>query len=392
MRPKSQFKRVFFIGAGFSAGMHYPVGSELMQRLIGYLNGEPEAEALQLGGFTNSVRNAGEDCRTRASKIVAVIERVLRRYLGVKLQAIDQVAVAEFFTMAHTLSDSPWLLARGHGMTSRSIVNSDETSELTLFRDLAAVTRSYFQDISEVFRPPNDIQSVLSLIRLRPEDNAVINFNWDEEVELALSSGDGDVAYTLGSWHEQRTHTLVLKPHGSIGWYDLQQGIANTGAYLIIADHDVPRYERRIVSYSQNELPMDLDGETPHSPLSCPPVITAPTFAKRFEYVEQHRIWQDVIDVCSAATEFVFLGYSLPRDDFLTRAAIRSSIGSQRRAQSIKCLVLDRGFDDAKLLNFLSVFSGFSLDHNHLKWNFGANSPGLDKSIRSRLRAATLPR
>src|SRR5439155_22066705 len=115
---------------------------------------------------------------------------------------------------------------------------------------------------------------------------------------------------------------LILRPHGSIGWYDLNQGLANHQSYLIAQeDSSIQRFEKRIVAYPQIELPKDILNRRKPFILDCPPIITPPTFAKRFQYAEQLRIWQDVLEVCSNAKTFIFLGYSLPQDDYLTRAA-----------------------------------------------------------------------
>ena len=102
------------------------------------------------------------------------------------------------------------------------------------------------------------------------------------------------MSYTLGSWYKSN-EVLVFKPHGSIGWYDVKQGIGNKDAYFIAGnDKRIARFNKRILAFFENELPKDIDGKTEHSPMTCPPVITAPSFSKRFEYAEQHLIWQDV--------------------------------------------------------------------------------------------------
>ena len=367
-RERARFERVYFIGAGFSAGMRYPVGNTLMPRLIDYLRGGPKSSDHE-ESFGNSIYES-ESGPEYATKILRVIERVLKTYFATKLSGIDRVDVAEFFTLAQTLSERSWLTEHVASSGRRGRAPAGEPSESTLFTDLAAVTRSFFMDLS-LPEYPHDIDAVLRLVR--PGRDAVINFNWDEEVDIFFSSDeDDDVSYTLGAWRNEH-ETLVLKPHGSVGWYDLQRGIGNPDAYLIaMADDRIARYDKRIVAYMDHDLPREIDGESYHPPHACPPVITSPTFAKRFDYVEQHRIWQDVLEVCGNATDFVFLGYSLPKDDFLTRAAIRAALLRKRRRERIRCLIVDRSLEDIKLLNFLTVFGGLSADRNYLQWSFGS--------------------
>src|SRR5262249_37425910 len=162
-------------------------------------------------------------------------------------------------------SESPWLL---EGMAAdrppESRLDGEAPSELTLFSDLAAVTRSYFNDISIMLPPPDDIASVLGAMRTTRD--TVINFNWDEEVDLELTQeGEGPgVTYTYGAWLKAGPKDggiLNLKPHGSVGWYDIRHGIGNANAYFIAENDDqrVPRYQRRILAYDENEQPLDID-------------------------------------------------------------------------------------------------------------------------------------
>jgi hypothetical protein len=389
-KDRSGISRVYFIGAGLSAGLHYPVGRDLMKRLVGYLRGDRQSEELEEYEFTNSLLSNSSH-RKRAFEILKVIRRVLETYFALSLDTIDQVDIAEFFTMAYTLSESPWLIQEisdGNIPALHATALTENPSESSLFADLSAVTRSYFNDIGVMLPLSGDIEGILGYVR--PKKDAIINFNWDEEVDLALSATPRDVAYSVGAWQKEGGY-LNLKPHGSIGWYDVKQGIGNSDAYFIAgADKRISRANQRILSYVENELPVDIDGETPHSPLACPPVITSPTFAKRFEYAEQHIIWQDVLKVCREAGEFIFLGYSLPKDDFLTRAAIRSAIRSKKEKNGIKCLVVDNSFDEVKLLNFQSVFEGFTRKNNYHNWTFGCGKTSLVDEVKEKLREAIL--
>ncbi len=388
------FERVYFIGAGFSAGLHYPVGSMLMPDLVKYLKNKLKFRNTK-HKFINSL-HLTEDGKIHAEKIHRIIEQVLQTYFAMNLSAIERVDVAEFFTLAQTLSERTWLADSDTIGKDPRRTPAGEPSQATLFADLAAITRSYFIDLSWAYEYPKDIDSVLRLVRR--EHDAVVNFNWDEDVETWFSTGrDEDVSYTFGAWQSEcrtagkseEAPMLVLKPHGSVGWYDLQRGIGNEHAYLIAgADKRIDRYEKRLVSYWENELPLDIGGETPHKPYACPPVITAPTFGKKFDYVEQQRIWRDVLEVCRNAREFVFLGYSLPKDDFLTRAAIRAAMSQNQSTRRIRCLVVDRSFEDSKYLNFLSVFEGLSRDRNYLRWEFGSNNSRLAAMVKAHLERA----
>lgn len=381
-RPQPRPSRVYFIGAGLSASNGYPVGSQLLPRLIGYLSADARAAALP-NRYNSILRLHAE---ASAGVVRQVIERVLRRYLALPLSRAGEVSVAEFYSLAHTLSQAPWFWgSRGPGGRIPRLPTGH--SELTLFDDLAAATRSYFRDLFFRRLLPADVDALLG--SLRPDADAVVNFNWDEEVDYKLSTGQHDVSYTLDSWRRERAENpkelkhLLLKPHGSVGWYDIGRGIGNELQHLI-ADRDerLPRVSKRLLAYLEIELPLDMATEDYYGPFECPPVITAPTFLKQFQYVEQQRIWQDVLEVCTHADEFVFLGYALPPDDFLTRAALRSALDRNRKR--VRCLVVDAKPPTA---TFQSVFTGFSAA-NEMEWRFGAMDTSLPKRIAAQLRHA----
>ena len=155
--------------------------------------------------------------------------------------------MAEFFSVAQALAEQPGLLA--HATPAESFA--------TLYYDLASVTRTFFVDLCDTAETwPDDFQSILRGVR--PDEDAIVNFNWDEEVDFFLSTQrdddgkggkDFNVVYTRNSW--QQDHFLILKPHGSIGWYDVAQGIANPDTYFIAEDRDdrIPRFQKRLIAY-----------------------------------------------------------------------------------------------------------------------------------------------
>src|SRR5258706_15301350 len=100
---RSPFTRVYFIGAGLSVGMGYPVGSKLMSKLVFYLEGKLRDDVYRDYVWKEV------DGPERAEKIKGVIERVLRRYFATSLSDIERVDVAEFFTVAQALSERSWL-------------------------------------------------------------------------------------------------------------------------------------------------------------------------------------------------------------------------------------------------------------------------------------------
>ena len=360
---------MFFVGAGFSVPLGYPSGGLLTKRLIEYLGGQAGPS------IKNSLASYAPE--EKRSELLRTIQSFLRYFFNTTLEGVSTVDVGEFYTLAHSLADMPTLFP---------FPPKERTAISTLFQDLAIVTRTYFYDIFKAFTMPPDSARLLE--SLDPNADAIVSLNWDEELDIFLCDQDfldREVAYTLRSWsnatHREPTY-LLLKPHGSVGWYTNTQNLGNKNLYLV-AERDDRIPNRSLVAYEHPELPRDLANRRRWTGLEYPPVITAPTFAKRFQYPEQLQIWRDVLEICAGAREFVFLGYSLPPDDYLTRAAV---ISAQRRSHGVKCVVVTQGVGDSLLRSLRSAF-GAELDgRNFLGWSFGSGDESLPDALDDQLR------
>jgi hypothetical protein len=387
-------RRVYFVGAGFSAGMCYPVGNSLTSRLVEYLQGKHQLQGLPGSEFINSLGSRG--LRRRAEEIGNLIVDFLNKYFRISLDNLHKVGVAEFFTMASSLAETPSLFGlEDDEFELGEMPDAGPLQARHLFSALACLTRTYFIDICRSQDYPKDIRDLLD--HVDPRTSAIINFNWDEEVDIYLTSSNyrnGELAYSRAAWRPSRKLEdlfLLLRPHGSIGWYDITQGIGNRYTYLIAEkDSRIRRSQKRIVAFSEVGWPKDLANGKFFPKLTCPPLITPPTFAKRFQYKEQHQIWRDVLEVCAQAREFIFLGYSLPPDDYLTRAAICSSL-TDNGADPAKCLIV--GLDPGVLDNFTGIFGeALSIESHFLQWRFGCNKKGLARKIEENLRDVSVRR
>ena len=413
-----KFKRVWFVGAGFSSAVGYPLGNALVSELIAYLEGDQHgvlrtAPPKIKSAFSNELVKLCNKAKRDA--LLKRIDAFARKYVGRKRSSLQGVNVAEFFSIAQALAEA-------HGPfgidgppvreADRSLPTGDDPADFrTLFYDLAAITRSYFVDICTAADDawPGDFSSVMR--GLAPDTDALVNFNWDEEIDCYLYSRrdpenpkvEYDVAYTLAS--REKDNFLMLKPHGSIGWYDASQCIGNEDLYFVADQYDdrIARFDKRLIYFAEVDRPQDLEDQELEYAMECPPVITPPTFGKRFPYAEQHVIWNDVLEVCRSADEFVFLGYSVPPDDFLTRAAIRFALDERERRRPtngrdpIRCLVVTK-FDDSDfnamstiVKNFWDVFgTGFG-QRNLLSWTFGEPAPTANRAPPAKAAAKRKP-
>lgn len=396
-KSKPSFERIFFLGAGFSAGAHYPVGGKLTSELVQYLQGKPLRIKKELPEFANSARATAAG-RSFCERTLRGISTVLQDYFLSTLDNTSDVDVTEFFSISHALAKNLFLYGSRYSSTHRTKLTTlpkyhDSVLMSELYDLLAAAVFNYFLDISScISRLPGDIAAILG--KVSRERDAIVSFNWDEEVDYYFTQEKNwNVAYTLGSW-QARKGILILKPHGSIGWYDVIRGIGNQDTFFIAeGDERLSQHGRRILSFWTIERPMTIESDENRQEVMyfCPPVITPPTFAKSFEYPEQNWIWQDILEVCSNAKQFVFLGYSLPQDDYLTRAAIRNALQNNPRSK-LCCLIVNSDPTNPKLhSNYESVFRG-ELDPqmNYLDWSFGSGKKGAVAEIEAQLAKAFL--
>lgn len=370
-------RRVFFVGAGLSAAFGYPLGAQLVSKVVEYLHRSSIEPRFQDPPWSRSDRR-------RAGQLIDVVDDTLRRYFGLSLEDQHGLDVASFFSVVHALQENPWLHAH---QGKRAIANEPNAS--TLYADLAATTRCYFNDLWHASGASRDIGSFVS--DLQWGSDVIVTFNWDEQLDWALTKihPNEDVGYTLRS-AQNAMGVPLLKPHGSIGWYDVQQGVRNDPTYFIAEDDErVPRAKQRIVSFTEIELPRDMDGES-HSPLACPPLIAPPTFAKTFDYCEQQRVWEDVIDATRQADDLIFLGYAMPKDDFLTRAAISAALHDRDwRHSPLRCLVVDLRLDRSREGDLRRLFGGyFSQERNYMRWRFGTARSDFANKLGQKLERA----
>lgn len=385
-RARRRVERIYFVGAGFSKALGYPLGNEVIADSVFYLRrlakgageGDPKTNRSTQSKARQTLLNLGEflaeyfavDC----DLLGADRERVRR--------ALQEVDLVEFFNLIQTLTDS----ALDLGPLAR-LPAHQRMSLAELYAALKAAIRSRMTEIYARNSPvPFDISSLFGFIR--PNRDAIVSFNWDCEIEGHLwwryhrRLGGETTSYTLDDWQrfKRQTCTLVLKPHGSVTWYSITSGIFSAIDPIAWDDARLAAGERRLVGhYYEDRLPEDREDHR-IAKLDVPPAIAPPTFAKRFDLPEQKLIWADLVTACRSASEFVFLGYRIPEDDFLTAAAIRSALRHRGRGRK-KCVIVNRNWDRTKDA-FERVFGAGRLDEdrNFLRWTFG--KPGQQHHLR----------
>jgi hypothetical protein len=168
------------------------------------------------------------------------------------------------------------------------------------------------------------------------EGDTIITFNRDLTFERALENypGDPGFLYTYSKDRDEK-HFSLLKPHGSIDWFDKTRinGLVSTSELgsLDKALCYYPRFDR-----AKNPKLVDVA-----------PTIVPPVAEKEFEIEFLKRTWRFVYRAVSNATQLHIIGYSLPREDQFARLVFRRALlnnvlnASKRKKAGLKVCVVN---------------------------------------------------
>jgi hypothetical protein len=259
-------KRVFVLGAGFSAQGGFPLARNLREQVIASLpkmHLEPE-----IGGFPQGQFHAG-------------------------LEAVEQGRPLQFEELLIALQ-----------RRTRSTLDDLDPCFVTLDALREGCFRLFWGRQGKIRALPECYSNfggwVYNWYRPGPR-NAVVTFNWDLLVERALQRG-------WSYWRGDDRKVPVLKPHGSINWLGHLRGNP-------LSAHD------RCSSITPESnlcfpVPDALENWNVHG---FRPDLTYMIFPGDPDLPEVDNdlrlIWSDVASVISSADLVVFIGYSLPDYD-----------------------------------------------------------------------------
>jgi hypothetical protein len=187
------------------------------------------------------------------------------------------------------------------------------------------------------------------------EQNAsIVSFNWDVLLELSLSKAGKRFCYLPADGAD--SHTLILKPHGSINWFallDRELLMIDTSSNVNVIGDSLKYYMLHLKD-PLGPVEMGLSSPFAKSAISKVPAIIPPSSTKLLDvggkthdgFVDHgHRealceVWKEFHQRIVAAEELVVIGYSLPGSDAASIEVLKTFCGgSKRRRVSIidKC-------------------------------------------------------
>ncbi len=280
---------VYVIGAGFSAGLGYPLTSDLLVRLWDRLN---DPFKTQLG-------------------------RVIRFHHP----GFNPARFTSFPNVEQLLSEMQ-VNEQLYGASRQYEGKFTKAQLQDLQTDLLLNIASWFHEISSEISPSAPMTKWLTRFRdqVIEENAAIISFNWDLILDKLLFDG-GISGTSYGFSKGSAANPVLLKPHGSLNWFEKYLGthlksIKRTAIFS-------PKGPDTIYAFREFRAPVSKLGRT-YTPLIIPPI-----YLKNFEKPVFKALWKNCTTALSTAKKVVFLGYSMPLADLHAQFIMRCGFHNQ---------------------------------------------------------------
>ena len=195
-KPNRIRKTVYVIGAGFSAGLGYPLTKSLLVDVWDQLEDKSRIQLEKIIRFHHPAFS------TKRRTSFPDIEQLLTE-ISVNLELFDASRPAE-------------------GNFTKELMEQARENLLT------TIAR-WFHDLYEKAREAQWLSAIIN--RLRTENAAIVSFNWDLILDQRLfeqgppsdSSEDDLTSESYGLSENLGYGPVLLKPHGSLNWYEAHQ-------------------------------------------------------------------------------------------------------------------------------------------------------------------------
>jgi len=139
--------------------------------------------------------------------------------------------------------------------------------------------------------------------------------------ELLFGQNINSGSYGFSDSNKMRA-PILLKPHGSLNWFEAAQGSNLKAAKrtLIFGKRDS---SEAIYAFKRFREPISTRGRT-YTPLIVPPV-----YLKNFKKPVFKALWQNCTATLSTARKVIFLGYSMPQADLHAQFIMRCGFHNQ---------------------------------------------------------------
>lgn len=285
---------VYIVGAGFSAGLGYPLTADLLQRLW--------------------PRLTDDDFRTRLKKVIEF------HHHSFNPEHFSSFPNVEQLLSQMEVNDQFFDISRYYiGEFTRDKLRDIQQRFLLSVAD-------WFYALTQTDRMKRAQDNWLKKFKERvvAEHAAVISFNWDLVLDDLLFGENLDAA-SYGLEGGDVDTPVLLKPHGSLNWFEDDAGryIKEHMRFPVHADKSQSIYAFRDLTRGPS---------TRHDRVYRP-LIIPPVFLKKFDNPIFTKLWQRATSEISTAKKVVFLGYSMPDADLHTQFIVRCGFYNQVKGE-----------------------------------------------------------
>lgn len=290
----SQRECVYVVGAGFSAGLGYPLTYDLLVRLWDRLH----------------------------SNLRKDLEKIVRFHHPAF--AADKFAsfpnVEELLSEMYVNDDLFDASRQYEGNFTRKKLQAS-------YRDLLLEIAAWFHEISKEVNPANSSVNWLNQFKQRVirENAAIISFNWDLVIDELLFHDKLD-GKSYGLTTSSVSAPILLKPHGSLNWFekDVAKSLKEDKRVLI---HGSAGTENAVYAFLRFREPKSKHGRV-YNPFIVPPILL-----KDFKKPVFQALWRKCTATLSTAKRVVFLGYSMPIFDIHAQFIMRCGFHNQVKGE-----------------------------------------------------------
>jgi hypothetical protein len=281
---------VYVVGAGFSAGLGYPVTKSLL---------------------IDAWDRVPKESRDQLRKIIEFHHPNFSRKRTTSFPDVEQLLTEMVVNLQMFEASRP---AEG-SFTKKQL---QESWEILLF-----TIAKWFHEIYEDAAATDWLDQIIK--RLQDENAAVVSFNWDLILDQRLFGGKLD-SKSYGLSERLASGPLLLKPHGSLNWYQGTQlkHVPDLKHIEIFHDDD----EKKCVHAFLRPRGIKSKSGKRYTPLIIPP-----TYLKDFTPSIFQQLWKNCTDVLSTPRRLVFLGYSLPAADLHAQFIFRCGFHNQLKGR-----------------------------------------------------------
>lgn len=290
-------KCVYVIGAGFSKALGYPLTSELLLQ------------------FWHRIEAASQ------------FKEELGRVIGFHHPRFNCCKSGSFPNVEDLLSEM--VVNEELYTSSRQYPGKFTKKDLQrLKKTLLMKISDWFHAISAERSPGESLIPWLDEFhdRVRREKAVIISFNWDLILDQLLFGRNLDET-SYGFSKEFPEGPILLKPHGSLNWFESDPGryIKDSESFILFEKKSMPK---ATVHAFRNFRAPETKHDREYTPLIIPPV-----YSKKFGQPIFRELWQKCTSYLSTAKKVFFLGYSLPEADYHARFILRCGFHNQTEGQ-----------------------------------------------------------